>query len=70
MDSPIWSNDLLYVQELIVITIVTVAITAYCFMVSRRADRRRAARLANAKVQAPEDGIAPDKTIPHPPIRR
>jgi hypothetical protein len=47
MDAPVWSNDLLYLREMIVIMIITVALTWGCFYLSKRADRRRAERVAH-----------------------
>jgi hypothetical protein len=57
MDSPVWSNDLLYVKELIIILIISVAMIAVCFRVSKRDDRRHMTRAAvrqpiDATVQA------------------
>ncbi len=48
MDNPVYGNDLIYLQELIIISIVTVAITIFCFRYSQKADRRRAQRLAKS----------------------
>ncbi|MBA3826164.1 MAG: hypothetical protein H0X24_19975 [Ktedonobacterales bacterium] len=47
MDSPVWSNDILYLKEMIATISVTIAITIGCFYLSRRADRKRADRLAH-----------------------
>ncbi len=47
MDSPVWSNDILYLKEMVATITVTVAITLGCFYLSRRADRKRADRLAH-----------------------
>ena len=47
MDSPVWSNDILYLKEMVATITVTVGITLWCFYLSRRADRRRADRLAH-----------------------
>ena len=47
MDAPVWTNDLLYLKEMIATIIVTVALTLGCFYLSRRADRKRADRLAH-----------------------
>jgi hypothetical protein len=47
MDSPVWSNDILYLKEMILTIVVTVAIIVVCFYLSRRADHRRADRLAH-----------------------
>ncbi len=46
MDNPVYGNDLIYLQELIVISILTVIVTVFCFRYSQKADRRRALRLA------------------------
>ncbi len=62
MDAPVWSNDLLYLKETIVIMLITVAITWWAFYVSKRSDRRRAMRLAAQKIQPqlPEETAQPD----------
>jgi hypothetical protein len=46
VDAPVWSNDLLYLREMILTIAVTAALTWYCFYISRKADRKRAARIA------------------------
>ncbi len=48
MDAPIWSNDLLYLRELIIIMTITVVMIGVCFYFSKRADGRRALRAAHA----------------------
>jgi hypothetical protein len=47
MDSPVWSNDIQYLKEMILTIAVTIAITLWCFYLSKRADRKRADRLAH-----------------------
>jgi hypothetical protein len=47
MDAPVWSNDLLYLKEMILTSVVTAAIIYGCFYLSRRADRRRTDRVAH-----------------------
>ncbi len=46
MDAPVWSNDLLYLREMILTIAITVGMTWLCFYISRKADRKRAARIA------------------------
>jgi hypothetical protein len=46
MDAPVWSNDILYLREAIVILIITILIIAITFSISRKEDHRRAGRLA------------------------
>jgi hypothetical protein len=53
MDNPSWSNDILYLQQVIIVLIVTVIITAICFYISKRADKRRALRLSHADNSTP-----------------
>jgi preprotein translocase subunit YajC len=48
MDAPIWSNDALYLREMIVILSLTAIITFACFYISKRSDRRRQQRLSQA----------------------
>ena len=55
MDSPIWSNDLLYVKELIIIIIISVAMIVICTYVSKRDDRKRALRTARMATQQGTD---------------
>lgn len=61
MDAPVWSNDLLYLRLMIVTIVITVALTAFCFYLSSRADRRRATRIAQ--------GLPPTKSSTHIPPR-
>ncbi len=62
MDAPIWSNDLLYLKEMIAIFIITAVITVYCFRVSRKSDRQRALRMAHVK-----DAMTATPTADAPP---
>ena len=57
MDAPVWSNDLLYLKEMIVIMLITIAVTWWAFYVSKRSDRRRALRLAAQKAQPPASNV-------------
>jgi hypothetical protein len=47
MDAPVWSNDLLYLKEMVLTMVITAGLTWLCFYYSRKADRRRAARVAH-----------------------
>jgi hypothetical protein len=47
MDNPVWSNDILYLKEMLITIAASILITIGCFRVSRRADRKRADRLAH-----------------------
>lgn len=68
MDAPIWSNDLLYLGQMIITISITVALTAGCFYLSKRADRRRALRLARSgnpePAVRPRQPIAPQRRAP------
>jgi hypothetical protein len=59
MDAPIWSNDMLYLQEMLLTFAVTAVITWVCFYLSRRADRERKRRVAQG-LPASKHGIAGD----------
>jgi Flp pilus assembly protein TadB len=48
MDAPIWSNDLLYVRELLIIMTISAVMIGVCFYFSKRNDRKRALRTAHA----------------------
>ena len=56
MDAPIWSNDLLYVRELIIIMTITAIMIGVCFYFSKRDDRKRAVRAAHAATLRNVDG--------------
>lgn len=53
MDAPVWSNDLVYLKETVIIMIVTVLMIAVCFYFTQRAERKRSYRLARARAQTP-----------------
>ena len=67
MYSPVWSNDLLYLKECIIITILTIIITAVCFYISKRDDRKRSLRIANALAHQANDesteSLLPSATV-------
>jgi hypothetical protein len=56
MDAPIWSNDLLYVRELIIIMTITAIMIGVCFYFSKRDDRKRSLRAAHAATLQAGDG--------------
>jgi hypothetical protein len=67
MDAPVWSNDLLYLKEMIYTIIITVGMIWVCFYFTRKADRRRAARVAHGL--PPTKGLAATKQSPAKPTR-
>lgn len=67
MDAPVWSNDLLYLREMIYTIIVTVGMIWICFYFSRKSDRRRAARVA--KGLPPTRSLSATKHGPTKPTR-
>jgi|GEM_PF-4601371 len=58
MENPVYSNDLVYLRELIIIMIVTTAIIYGCFYISKKADRRRARRIGTPLATTPNDTMA------------
>jgi hypothetical protein len=72
MDAPVWSNDLLYLGEMILTLAVTTAIIVVCFYFSRREDRRRAARLAHggAVSKVGETSVAAQRKSERTPPQR
>ncbi len=63
MDAPVWTNDLLYLKEMILTMVVTTGVTLLCFYYSRKADRKRAARLAHGLPPVKR----PQQTMKKPP---
>lgn len=46
MDAPVWTNDLVYLDQMVITMVITVALIVFCFYISKRADRRRNLRMA------------------------
>lgn len=64
MDAPVWTNDLVYLDQMVITILITIAIIGFCFYISKRADRRRDLRVAHTPttLDVPPD---PDDTSAH-----
>jgi hypothetical protein len=60
MDAPIWTNDLVYLQQMILTMVVTAVIIGVCFYLSKRSDRRYVMRAARGARPMPTDQSPPE----------